>query len=95
MELNLKNIHSPCQNCHPHGHGYSNIDCKSCEFNIAIQLLITVLKFYDGCKLCKNRDRLGGGYWNCEAHEDCVCNFTKEYVIDWEETFKEYGFNFK
>jgi hypothetical protein len=91
MELNLKNIYRPCQDCY---NGYKTDDvCQRCEFNIAIQLLITVLKFYDGCKLCKNRD--GEGYWNCEAHEDCVCNFTKEYVIDWEETFKEYGFNFK
>ena len=98
MELNLKNIHSPCQNCYIHGHLYSpeNDTCQGCEYNIAIQLVKVLLKFNEGCSVCKNGNRLGGGYWDCkiESNDDCVCNVAKDYVIDWQAAFKEYGFTF-
>lgn len=98
MELNLKNMHSPCQNCYIHGHSYSpeNTTCQGCEYNIAVQLVKVLLKFNEGCTLCKNCNRLGGGYWDCKitGNDDCVCNVTKDYAIDWQAAFKEYGFNF-
>lgn len=98
MKLDLENRWSPCSNCYTHGHTYSadNVSCQSCEYNIAIQLVKVLLKFNEGCTLCKNRNRLGGGYYDCKITEndDCSCNFTRDYMIDWQAAFKEYGFNF-
>ena len=98
MELNLKDMHSPCLNCYIHGHLYSpeSVTCQGCEYNIAVQLVKVLLKFNEGCSICKNSNNLGGGYWDCkiEGNDDCVCNVTKDFAIDWQAAFKEYGFNF-
>lgn len=98
MDLNLKNIHSPCQNCYIHGHSYSTDDdtCQRCEYNIAIQLVKVLLKYNEGCSVCKNCNKLGGGYCDCkiESNNDYGCNVIKDFVIDWQAAFKEYGFNF-
>lgn len=98
MKLNLKNIHSPCQNCYIRGVLYSpdSDGCQRCEYNIAVQLVKVLLKFNEGCSLCKNGNNLGGGYWDCKkvSNDYCVCNVSKDYEIDWQAAFKEYGFNF-
>lgn len=96
MKLNLNNMHSPCMECYIHGgHSYSPdyVGCQRCEYNIAIQLLKVVLKFNDYCTLCKNRNNLGGGYWDCKitGRDDCDCNIEKDFAIDWHEAFREYG----
>lgn len=98
MELNLKNAHSPCQNCYMHGHLYSpeNTTCQGCEYNIAVQLVKILLKYNDGCLFCKNRNRYVGGYWDCKitGDDNCACSVTKDFAIEWEEAFREYGFTF-
>ena len=96
MKLDLKNIHSPCCDCYARGQLYSpdDINCQRCEYNVAIQLLKTLLKFNDGCSLCKNRMRYNG-YNDCQITDDCACNIGKDFVIDWQSTFKEYGFTFE
>lgn len=86
MKINLDNMRSPCMECYIHGgRSYSpdDVGCQRCEYNIAIQLLKVVLKSNDYCTLCKNRDNLGGGYWDC--------NITKDFAIDWHEAFREYN----
>ena len=40
--------------------------------------------------LCKNRIRLGGGYWDCNIAEDTACEAEKDYYIDWKAAFDEY-----
>lgn len=42
MELNLKNMHSPCQNCYIHGHLYSTEDtyCQGCEYKVLSERFI-------------------------------------------------------
>ncbi len=98
MKLDIENKQSPCVQCYIRGHLYSpdDIGCQRCEYNIAVQLVKVLLKFNEGCSLCKNSNNLGGGYWDCkiESNNDCVCNVTKDYSIDWQAAFKEYGFNF-
>ena len=97
MKLNLRNKHSPCFNCYIRGCEYSPDDatCQGCEYNIAIQLLKVVLKFNDYCVLCKNRNRLGGGYWDCKVigNDDRECNIETDFAIDWEAAFEEYRNN--
>ena len=55
-----------------------------------IQLLKKILKDTDGCSLCKNNIRIGGGYWDCSLEPEEECTYDK-YQIDWEAVFKEYG----
>lgn len=94
MKVNLENMHSPCERCYIRGHLYSNEDdiCQRCEYNIAIYLLKHVLKSNDYCTLCKNRDRLDGGYFDCSLpnNNDYTCEVEKDFVIDWKAVFKEY-----
>lgn len=98
MKLNLKDIHSPCANCYTKCHSYSSDDpiCQACEYNIAICLIKVMLRFNEGCPLCKNSIRLGGGYFDCKLTEngDCICDAMKDYVFDWQEVFKDYEVNF-
>ena len=95
MKVNLESMHSPCQQCYIHGHLYSPDDpsCRRCEYNIAVQLLKIVLKFNDYCTLCKNKNNLGGGYWDCKVtgNDDCMCNVEKDFSIDWQAVCDEYG----
>ena len=71
MKVRLDDIHSPCRMCFLKGIFYDpdSICCQRCEYNISIQLLKKVLKFNDYCTLCKNRNNLGGGYWDCKVTE--------------------------
>ena len=95
MKINLENIHSPCVQCYLRGKSYSPNDesCQRCEYNIAAYLLKRVLKANDYCDCCKNKNRLGGGYWDCKINEndDGECNIDTDFIIDWEKVFKEYG----
>lgn len=94
MKLNSTNMHSPCVQCYIHGHTYSPDDesCQGCEYNIAIQVLKVILKCDDGCSLCKNRNNLGGGYWDCKltGTDNCDCCIEKDFAIDWPKVLKEY-----
>ena len=60
MKINLKNIHSPCEQCFIHGYSYSpdNDGCQRCEYNIAIAILKEVLRENDYCTLCKNVEHI-------------------------------------
>ena len=95
MKIDLENTHSPCSQCYIRGILYSpdNELCQRCEYNISAYLLKRMLRMYDYCTFCKNRDHLGGGYWECKIDgNDCgECNIDTDFVIDWEEVFKEYG----
>lgn len=95
MKVRLDDVHSPCRMCFLKGIFYDpdSICCQRCEYNISIQLLKKVLKFNDCCTLCKNRNNLGGGYWDCKVTErdDCCCDEEKNFVIDWQSALKEYG----
>lgn len=95
MKINLENIHSPCFQCYIRGILYypDNETCQRCEYNISAYLLKRILKANDYCTFCKNINRLGGGYWECKIDgNDCEeCNIDTDFVIDWEEVFKEYG----
>ena len=92
MKINLENTHSPCSQCYINGKLYSpdNEFCQRCEYNIAIYLLKKMLRTYDYCTLCKNRIRLGGGCWDCKFNKHGACNTDTDFVINWEEVFKEY-----
>ena len=95
--LNSKDIHSPCQSCAIRGHTYSPNDtsCQKCEYNIAIQILKRVLKDNDYCKHCKNREYHRGnygGYYDCKFDDkDFVCVTERDFVINWDSVFEEYG----
>lgn len=95
MKIDLENIHSPCSQCYIHGILYSpnNETCQRCEYNISAYLLKRILRTYNYCTFCKNRDHLGGGYRKCKINvNDCgECNIDTDFVIDWKEVFKEYG----
>ena len=92
MKIDLENIHSPCSQCYIHGILYSpdNELCQRCEYNISAYLLKRILKIYDGCIFCKKY--LDCTYTDCKAHkENKPCNIDTDFIIDWEEVFKEYG----
>lgn len=95
MKLNLNHIISPCHQCYIHGTEYSPDDagCQRCEYNIAVQILKVVLKFNDYCTLCKNRNNLGGGYWDCKItdNDDRICEVEKDFAIDWKAVCRDYG----
>lgn len=92
MKNNLQNLHSPCMNCFQKGILYhpENETCSKCEYNVCVQLMKQILYDNDNCSLCKNRKRLGGGYWDCikDKQDECKGKF---YEIDWEEVYKEYN----
>ena len=92
MDLNLENIHSPCQDCFIHGHSYSptNSRCGNCEFNIVLKLLRKILKEnnYDCCNFCKNRIHLNDNYYECKKDYNHNCNIEKDFLIDWKDAFK-------
>lgn len=98
MSVRLDNIHSPCRMCFLKGIFYDpdSIGCQRCEYNIAIKLLKKVLKENDYCTLCKNRKKLGGGFWDCEITEndDGCCKQKEDFMIDWEAACKEYGIEY-
>lgn len=98
-KVNLKNMHSPCERCYVRGHLYSpdNDSCQRCEYNIAIQLLKRVLKDNDYCTLCKNRKRLGGGYWDCEitGDDNGYCRDNGDFSIDWKAACDEYKIEYE
>ena len=94
MKLDLDNMQSPCVQCYIRGAEYSpdDVDCQRCEYNIAIQILKTVLKVNDYCTLCKNRNNLGGGYWDCKiGNDDCTCEVEEDFLIDWKAVCEDYG----
>ena len=95
MKINLENMHSPCSQCYNRGilYSYDNETCQRCEYNIAIYLLKRMLRIYDYCIFCKNKNHLGGGYWDCKINKnECgACDIENDFVINWEEVFKEYG----
>lgn len=91
-KLNLDNMHSPCVHCYQHlNHQYDENSqmCQGCEYNIAIQLLKTVLRLDNYCCICKNRTKLGGGYWGCKKDLVAKCEI-QDFDIDWKEAFSEY-----
>lgn len=99
MKVNLKNKHSPCMMCYIKGISYdeNSAHCQSCEYNIAVQLLKRALKENDYCTLCKNRKRLGGGYWDCTDEKASFyggCITDESFAIDWETACQEYGIKF-
>lgn len=89
--INLEDIHSPCTQCYFQGHLYSQNDdsCKKCEYNISMQILKQILYCTDGCSLCKNRERLGGGYWDCKINHEDICK-GNDLVVDWKAVISEY-----
>lgn len=98
MKVRLDDIHSPCRMCFLKGIFYdqNSIICQRCEYNIAIKLLKKVLKENDYCSLCKNRKRLGGGYWDCEitGDDDGICKQEEDFTIDWKVACKEYAIEY-
>lgn len=99
MEVKLTDIHSPCLECFRKDIYYDPASdrCQRCEYNIAIKLLKRVLKENDYCTLCKNRKRLGGGYWDCTDEKASFyggCVADESFAIDWETACQEYGIKF-
>ena len=99
MKVRLDDVHSPCGMCFLKGIFYdpNSIICQRCEYNIAIKLLKKVLKENDYCTLCKNRKRLGGGYWDCAitGDDDGCCKHEEDFTIDWEATCNEYKIEYE
>ena len=95
MVVDLQNKHSPCMMCYQKGIQFSNTSgrCMSCEYNIAVKLLVKALKECGYCWSCKKRQNLGGGYWSCPVADDTnfKCHNGEQYEIDWEAACKEYG----
>lgn len=91
-KVDLEKVSSPCVMCYIRGCPYSEESCKSCEYHISFQLLKAILKSYgETCKVCKNRERLGGGYWDCKIIDDIgSCDIDKDFMIDWKAAFEEY-----
>lgn len=98
MEVKLDDVHSPCRMCFLKGIFYdpNSICCQRCEYNISIKLLKKVLKENDYCTVCKNRKRLGGGYWDCKVpgNDDGICKKEENFTIDWEAACDEYGIKY-
>ena len=95
MGIRLDNMTSPCVMCFQKGIVYDDKSehCKKCEYNLTVQLLKKIIKSTDSCALCKNRENLGGGYWDCKLGgiSNGCCDVNNDFVIDWEETLKEYN----
>ena len=95
MKVNLKDKHSPCMMCHQKGIQFSATSehCMSCEYNIAIRLLVKMLQDYGFCWSCKKRRNLGGGYWDCPVVDDTShsCHNGEQYEIDWQAACEECG----
>lgn len=93
MKVRLNDKHSPCQMCFIRGVYYdpNSKHCQGCEYHIAIKLLQKTLEESEGCSLCKNGVKLGGGYWSCIIPEnEYGCSDGQDYVIDWEAACKAY-----
>lgn len=85
----------PCMMCYIRGGGYdpNHKGCQRCENNVLAQLLKSVLKTHHMCTFCRNRNNLGGGYWNCKiTGKDDGCCKLEDFHIDCEAVAKEYGF---
>ena len=99
MKVRLDDVHSPCRMCFLKGIFYDpdSICCQRCEYNIAIKLLKRVLKYNDYCTLCKNRKRLGGGYWDCAItkNDDGCCRHEEDFAIDWQAACDEYKIEYE
>lgn len=99
MKIRLDEVHSPCKMCFLKGIFYDpdSIYCQRCEYNIVIKLLKRVLKENDFCTVCKNCERLGGGYYECgEGYdEDDSCKQGENLVIDWEIVCNEYNIEYE
>lgn len=95
MKIDLNNKHSPCMMCYVKGILYdeNSKHCQSCEYNIAVKLLKSILKEEMYCTLCKNSASLGGGYYTCAAGYDDkgTCRMGENYNIDWQKACEEYG----
>lgn len=91
MDIVLEKIHNPCVKFYFDGIPYdsNSVQCKHCEYNISIQLLKKILYRFEGCSLCKNRENIGGGYWDCKINcqEGCDGNHLS---IDREAIIKDY-----
>lgn len=89
-------MHTPCMMCYIRGGGYDpeHESCQSCEHNVAIKILRAILRTDYQCRFCRNRNNLGGGYWGCKlpGREDGCCKEYYDFLLDWEEICKEYGF---
>ena len=99
MKIRLDDIHSPCKMCFLKGIFYDpdSIYCQRCEYNIAIKLLKRVLKENDFCTICKNCERLGGGYYECGKgyDDDDSCKQGENLIIDWEIVCNEYNIEYE
>lgn len=80
---------SPCFDCFHKGITYPSKKCETCEYNICIQIMKKILYSQDNCSFCKNRQNLGGGYWDCkkDLQDNCGGNY---YEIDWNAVLEEY-----
>ena len=92
--VDLKNKHSPCAMCYQKGIRYSPISgrCVSCEYNIAVKLLVKALKEYGYCWSCKKRKSLNG-VWSCPLadNQSFKCHNGEQYEIDLEAACAGFG----
>lgn len=91
MKINLTDRFSPCFMCDD-GYLPNNDNCQRCGYNIAVQVLKKVLRENDYCACCKNRIRLGGGYYDCKVldkdNERCVPE--DHFRIDYDAVCNDY-----
>lgn len=89
MKVKLEGKHSPCMMCYFKGISYDadSDQCKSCEYNIAIKLLKTVLNVEHDCTFCKNK-------FVCTNKLIDECNNGSNFLIDWELVCDKYGIEF-
>lgn len=92
MDIDLENIHSPCASCYVNNYLFSPDSdvCRRCEYNIFVKLLKKILYCTDGCSLCKNRERLGGGYWDCKIEHQEICK-GDDMIIDLKAVMSDYS----
>lgn len=91
MDINLENIYNPCVRCYIRSNLFSldNDICKMCEYNIFVELLKNILYCSDGCSLCKNREKLGGGYYGCKIERQEICK-GRDMIIDLKAAINDY-----
>lgn len=73
--------------CRVHDSEYSEEDCSSCEYNVAIKTLKAIIDFK--CACCAKGVYRGG--FGCANGDQCD-NY-KDFILDWDKVFKEYGIN--
>ena len=95
MKISLNNMHNPCMLCSLRDIPFDPVSspCLSCEYDIAIKVLKSMLKEELYCSVCKNSKSLGGGYYECSKgyDEDGFCKKGENLDIDWEIACGEYG----